>query len=77
MEQSLEGKKALVTGGASGIGRAAVQAFADRGAVQAFADRGAYVVVADINEEAAQTTASEVGGKPGSWTSRIPPRSPN
>lgn len=68
MEQSLEGKKALVTGGASGIGRAAVQAFADR---------GAYVVVADINEEAAQTTASEVGGKPGSWTSRIPPRSPN
>ncbi len=68
MEQSLGGKKALVTGGASGIGRAAVQAFADR---------GAHVVVADINEEAAQTTASEVGGKPGSWTSRIPPRSPN
>ena len=54
MEQSLEGKKALVTGGASGIGRAAVQAFADR---------GAHVVVADINEEAAQKTASEVGGE--------------
>lgn len=54
MEQSLEGKKVLVTGGASGIGRAAVQAFADR---------GAHVVVADINEEAAQTTASEVGGE--------------
>ncbi|MGK4218817.1 3-hydroxybutyrate dehydrogenase [Kocuria marina] len=54
MEQSLEGKKALVTGGASGIGRAAVQAFADR---------GAHVVVADINEEAAQKTAAEVGGE--------------
>ncbi|WP_290658129.1 3-hydroxybutyrate dehydrogenase [Kocuria sp.] len=54
MEQSLEGKKALVTGGASGIGRAAVQAFADR---------GAHVVVADINEEAAQKTATEVGGE--------------
>lgn len=54
MEQSLDGKKALVTGGASGIGRAAVQAFADR---------GAHVVVADINEEAAQKTATEVGGE--------------
>ena len=54
MEQSLEGQKALVTGGASGIGRAAVQAFADR---------GAHVVVADINEEAAQQTATEVGGE--------------
>lgn len=68
MEQSLGGKKALVTGGASGIGRAAVQAFADR---------GAHVVVADINEEAAQTTASEVGWEAWVWTSRTPPRSPN
>ena len=51
MEQSLEGKKALVTGGASGIGRAAVQETADR---------GAHVAGADINENAAQTPGSRL-----------------
>lgn len=54
MDQTLSGKKALVTGGASGIGHAAVQAFAAR---------GAHVVVADVNEQAANDVAREVGGE--------------
>lgn len=52
--RSLEGKKAVVTGGASGIGKAACQSLAAH---------GAYVVVADMNGEAAQSVADEVGGE--------------
>ena len=51
MTRNLEGKSALVTGGASGIGRATALAFAREGA------RGA---VADILEEAAQSTVTEI-----------------
>lgn len=53
-EQSLQEKKALVTGGASGIGAAAVRALAAR---------GAHVVVADIDHDAAARLADEVGGE--------------
>ena len=53
-EQDLQGKRALVTGGASGIGLACVREFAGRGAT---------VIVADVNADAAQTVASEVGGE--------------
>jgi len=51
MTRDLEGKSALVTGGASGIGRATALAFARE---------GARVAVADILEEAAQNTVSEI-----------------
>lgn len=54
-EQRLEGKVAIVTGGASGIGRASVLRFLDEGAA---------VVVADLNEaQAAETLrlATEAG----------------
>ncbi|MDN4489236.1 3-hydroxybutyrate dehydrogenase [Demequina sp. SYSU T00068] len=51
--RNLEGRKALVTGGASGIGRAC--------AVE-LAARGAHVVVADIDGAAADAVAAEVGG---------------
>ena len=51
MTRNLEGKGALVTGGASGIGRATALAFARE---------GARVAVADILEEAAQNTVSEI-----------------
>ena len=51
MTRNLEGKSALVTGGASGIGRATALAFARE---------GARVVVADILEEAAQSTVTEI-----------------
>jgi len=51
MTRDLEGKSALVTGGASGIGRATALAFARE---------GARVAVADILEDAAQNTVSEI-----------------
>lgn len=53
MENSLDGRSALVTGGASGIGAACVRQLAAR---------GAKVVVADIDEAAASALAQEVGG---------------
>ena len=52
-EQDLAGRRALVTGGASGIGLACVHEFARR---------GAHVTVADFNGEAATAVAEEVGG---------------
>lgn len=48
----LEGKVAIVTGAASGIGR---------GVAELFISEGAKVVVADINEEAGNVTATELG----------------
>jgi len=53
-EQDLAGKRALVTGGASGIGLACVQELARR---------GAHVIVADLSGDAAETVATEVGGE--------------
>ncbi len=49
----LEGKTAIVTGGASGFGA---------GIVRKFAAEGARVMVADLNGDAAATIATEVGG---------------
>ena len=59
----LEGKAALVTGGASGIGRATALAMAREGARVAVADRaegGAAATVAQINETGGQAIA--IGG---------------
>ncbi|ESY83849.1 sorbitol dehydrogenase [Mesorhizobium sp. LNHC221B00] len=50
----LNGKSALITGSARGIGRAFAEAYAREGAV---------VAIADINLEAAQKTAAEIGAK--------------
>ncbi|MCU1582614.1 MAG: 3-hydroxybutyrate dehydrogenase [Microbacteriaceae bacterium] len=50
----LTGRKALVTGGASGIGAACAHAFAKA---------GAHVIVADLDGAAADRTASEIGGE--------------
>ena len=50
----LEGKRALVTGAASGIGRACAQHLAKL---------GAKVVVADVDAAGAQAVAGEVGGE--------------
>jgi 3-oxoacyl-[acyl-carrier protein] reductase len=49
----LSGKTAIVTGGGSGFGA---------GIVRSLAGAGAQVVVADINSDAAETVAQEVGG---------------
>lgn len=54
--QSLAGRRALVTGGASGIGAAAAHALAAR---------GAHVVVADRDRERAESVADRIGGS--SW----------
>ena len=52
-DATLTGRKALVTGGASGIGAAAVRALAAH---------GAHVTVADIDHDAAARLAAEVSG---------------
>ncbi len=49
----LSGRKALITGGASGIGAACARTFAAA---------GAHVVIADINAAAADSLATEIGG---------------
>ena len=58
MSHELEGKIALITGAASGIGRATAQLFADR---------GARLVLADVDEAGSRDTArlvDERGGEP-------------
>lgn len=50
----LHGRRALVTGGASGIGAACARAFAAA---------GAHVTVADIDGAAAEALAAEIGGE--------------
>lgn len=57
MDNSLNGRKALVTGGASGIGAACARALAAR---------GAKVVVADVDASGAASLADELGGT--AWT---------
>jgi 3-hydroxybutyrate dehydrogenase len=53
--RSLDGRTALVTGAASGIGLAVASALSER---------GAQVLVLDRNEEGARSVAEEIGGKP-------------
>jgi 2-keto-3-deoxy-L-fuconate dehydrogenase len=48
----LEGKAALITGGASGIGAATARAYVEQ---------GARVVIGDLNEQGAQALAAELG----------------
>ena len=54
LDFSLKGKRALVTGGASGIGAAICEAFVAK---------GARVAVVDLNAAAAQAKAKALGGR--------------
>ncbi len=54
MSTDLAGRRAVVTGGASGIGFACASQFAARGAT---------VVIADLNAEAAEKAAATIGGE--------------
>ncbi|MBN1698966.1 MAG: SDR family oxidoreductase [Spirochaetales bacterium] len=54
--EDIKGKTAVVTGGAAGIGRAAVLAFADN---------GVNVAIADVQEDKAKETLLLMEGKPG------------
>jgi len=58
----LDGKVALITGAASGIGRCCAQVFARE---------GAHVVIADINYERAEETARFIGDNKGSKGSAV------
>ncbi|MDN5585802.1 MULTISPECIES: 3-hydroxybutyrate dehydrogenase [unclassified Brevibacterium] len=53
----LSSKRALVTGGASGLGKAMSEAFAAA---------GAHVIVADVHAESAEAVADDIGGQ--AWT---------
>ena len=57
VEQDLAGRRAIVTGGASGIGLACAEEFAAR---------GAHVVIADVDATAAAAVAERIGGE--AWT---------
>ena len=50
----LQGKVAIITGGARGIGRAIAERYTREGAI---------AVIADVNEAGAQETAAEIGGE--------------
>jgi len=53
MTQELSGRVAIVTGGASGLGRATVELFVEE---------GARVVIADVDEQAGKELAGRLGG---------------
>lgn len=52
MSGELLGKVAIITGGSSGIGK---------GSTKRFVEEGAKVVIADVNEEAGEELARELG----------------
>ncbi len=67
---SLVGRKVIITGGATGIGRAMVEAFIAQGADVAFLDidrQGAEQLQSDLASRRAEAAASQGGARFGCW----------
>ena len=69
LSRSIAGRTALVTGAASGMGRATAHLFADEGAA---------VAVTDVNSDGAEAVAAEIdaaGGRARAWAPSLRPGS--
>lgn len=71
MSGSLEGRVALVTGGARGVGRAIVEALHERGASVVIADNGTAIDGSGADPKLAQSVAADLGKRGAAFSESI------